>query len=342
MSSSTDERGESDPSTLLSHVGEFELIRRIASNLSKGSAVVGIGDDAAVLDGPGSDYLLATVDMLVEGVHFRLPETAFDDLGRRAIAVNVSDIAAMGGSPTFALVSLALPHSVRLSDIEVLYEGLRDEGETYGVSIVGGNLTATSGPLSVDTTMLGRVPRNEVVLRSGGRPGDLLAVTGTLGHAAAQQIAHERGIGLAESKELRAGAIDVPMPRLAEGRALASGHLVHAMLDISDGLAGDLHHLCEASEVGAVVRSASLPIRASTHAIAEIAGVDAIRLALGGGEDYELLAAIPPDAFAPSRAAVAPTELTIVGELVEAGAGIALEDEHGSRVPLAAEGWTHF
>ena len=203
-------------------IGEFELIDRLSGLVGGSAAVVGIGDDAAVLDFGGTDYVLATVDMMVQDVHFELRDTDPRLIGRRAIAINVSDIAAMGGEPSFALISLALPAECPVDFVERLYEGLRHESGLTGAGIVGGNMTRTSGPICIDVTVLGRVPKDEVVLRSGARAGDILAVTGTLGGAAARRLARSSD---QEDGSLQKSSIDgepgSPVSRVSAARRLA-------------------------------------------------------------------------------------------------------------------------
>jgi thiamine-monophosphate kinase len=314
-------------------LGEFGLIDRIGQLVGPSEAVVGIGDDAAVLDLGEPDYLLATVDMLVERIHFPQDADA-RDLGRRALAVNLSDIAAMGGIPRFALVSLALPEKTPKARVERLFEGLRDEGNRYGVSIVGGNITSTPGPLAIDVTLLGRVPRDEVLLRSGARPGDLLVVSGTLGQRAAQRLLHDRVPS--------APPPGVPEPRIGLGRALAAAGLAHAAIDISDGVGSDLHHLASRSGVGALVEGARLPISGETQRAAGRLWLDPLQLALFGGEDYELLLAIPPDRLDAAIDAAGAVPLRAIGQVTARGAGVVLQSPNGESRPLEARGWKHF
>jgi thiamine-monophosphate kinase len=330
-----DASGGGTPS--LHELGEFGLIERLARLVPGSTAVVGIGDDAAVLDMGGPDYLLATVDMLVEGVHFD-PETVEPHvLGRRALAINVSDIAAMGGEPSFALISLALPPKCSARFLDQVYEGLAEEAALTSTGIVGGNVTGTSGPLCIDVTLLGRVPRGEVVLRSGAQPGDFLVVTGHLGGAAGLRAAAKSTAPLVTD-----GLSLVPVSRVAAARALASAGLAHAMMDLSDGLAGDLHHLCRASNVGAVVWADRLPISGVTGAIATSLGISAESLALTGGEDYELLIALSARDVERAQIRAGDVALTVIGEIVDPASGVTLLTNEGVRQELPPSGWTHF
>lgn len=323
--------------------GEFEFIRRLSTVVRGSAAVVGSGDDAAVLDMGGPDFLLATVDMAVQDVHFDLEKIEPIIIGRRALAMNVSDIAAMGGTPSFALVSLALPPTTPSALIEAIYAGLDFEAALTGTGLAGGNITTTNGPLCIDVTLLGRVPRTEVVLRSGARPGDLLMVTGDLGAAAARRAALNLAGPTDQDKDVAWTTLpSVVEPRVAAARGLASAHLARAMLDLSDGLSGDVHHLCRASHVGAVIRGGLLPISPATRATASTLGESMLSLALSGGEDYELLVAVSPDEVELARAAAGDVALTVIGEVVAEEHGVVFLSESGGPIDFALSGWTHF
>lgn len=327
----------------LADIGEFGLIDRIASIVGETGAVIGIGDDTAVVDLHTGDYLLATVDMLVEGVHFRRATIGAFELGRRALAITLSDIAAMGGSPSFALTSIAASPDTPLRFVEDLYRGIRFEGEGVGVGLIGGNTTRTAGPITLDVTLLGTVPRNEAVRRRGAQPGDALVVTGLLGEAAARRLLldHPHLMEAGDFTEFLS-RYAVPEPRISAGRDLAARHLAHAMLDISDGLASDLHHLTQASAVGAVIYEENLPISTTARSIAGLVGLNPSELALFGGEDYELLFAVAENAVDDARAAVGRLPLYVVGTVLAPEHGLLLERFGGAREPLPARGWTHF
>src|SRR5215472_13633899 len=233
---------------------EFELIARLTSGLpSREDVRLGVGDDCAVMDVGGDQLLLATCDSQVEGVHFTLQTSSPEQIGRKALAVNLSDIAAMGGTPRFALVSLLLPSHLSLEILEEMYTGLRQEAERFATAIVGGNIaSAGSTPsLTIDITLLGSVIRDRAITRAGARPGDMLCVTGYLGDSAAGlfTLLHpEYPYSLAACDHVRV-VHRTPHPRVAEGQILSQfgPQVITAMLDISDGLSGDLAHLCERS-----------------------------------------------------------------------------------------------
>jgi thiamine-monophosphate kinase len=309
---------------------EFELIEAftLALPLRGEGVLVGAGDDAAVLrPAPGED-LVATVDAVVEGVHFD-PRFTPEDVGWKALAVNLSDLAAMGARPLWALVALAIPAGTRPATVKRIARGLGACARAHRTAVVGGNVSRAR-ELSLTVTALGAVPEGRAVLRSGARPGDLVAVTGTLGDAA---------LGL------RAGAPRAlvsrqrrPAPRLAAGRALAG--VVRAAIDVSDGLAQDLEHVCRASGVGARIGLPDLPLSPAYRRMARRLP-DPFAPALAGGEDYELVVAIPPTSLERARAAArrARTPLTVIGRFVR-GEGVRVVGARGEPVSVP-EGHDH-
>jgi thiamine-monophosphate kinase len=329
-------------------LGEFELIARLTTGLRLQPEVgVGVGDDAAVLNWASGYQLVVTCDTQVEGRHF-LPAVALpEQVGRRALAVNLSDLAAMGAEPLFALVSLLLPASTAVEWIERMYSGLRQHAEAFGVSLVGGNIAGTSGPLAVDITAMGRVSTGRAILRSGAQPGDRLCVTGSLGAAAAGllTVRHPdmaKKLPAAMTQEVR-GALLEPQPRVAAGRALADLGRVSAMIDVSDGLAADLGHLCKLSHVGATLDEAAIPITSATAAIAKALGYGPSALALHGGDDYELLFAVSPEAAPQALACVTATgtSATAIGWITEPDTGIQLRKADGAFGRIEPRGWDH-
>ncbi|HEU5348978.1 MAG TPA: thiamine-phosphate kinase [Ktedonobacterales bacterium] len=332
----------------LEDLGEFGLIARLTSNLeTRPDVALGIGDDAALLD-PGPDMLVAvTVDALIAGRHFLMAVSTPEEIGRKALAVNLSDLAAMGAEPCWALVSLMLPASLEVGVLDGMYAGLRSEAQRYGVALVGGNVTATDGPLTIDVMALGRCPRGMQVTRAGGRPGDLLVVTDSLGAGVAGLLVArepERAGGLAQSLLQQArGAMVSPIPRVEAGRALASGRLATAMIDISDGLTSDLNHLCESSGVGAELDASLIPVNPVAAEIAVHYGRDPLALALNGGDDYELLCAIAPERRDETLAVLRAVGCApaVIGRLTAPGSGMTLRRADGSTEPLAPRGWDH-
>jgi len=319
---------------------ELALIERIArrSTLRPGTSV-GIGDDAAVL--ALGDDALASHDMLVEGVHFRRSTTSLRDLGAKAVAVNISDIAAMGGVPVAVLVGLGVPDGVDADEVDELYAGMDEMAGAYGVTIAGGDVT--SAPLLIlAVTALGRaVPGVAPLRRSGARAGDLLCVTGPLGAAAAGLLLLEDpslAVGVEEHDDLVA-AHRRPFPRTDAGAVLAAGGAT-AMLDLSDGLGLDARRLALASGLRARVDLDAIPVAAGVAGAAAATGRDPRLLAATGGEDYELLASVPPGRLPALRERLG-GGLHVVGDLVTGTPGVELLDSDGA--PIAAErlGWEH-
>ena len=294
----------------LKEIGEFGFIDRIAARTTSGSGVVlGIGDDAAaIVSDPGLQTLI-TADMLVEGVHFDLSFTTPSELGRKSLAVNLSDIAAMGGKPRFALLSLAVPPGLSLEFLDAFMEGFISRAERYGVALIGGDTCASRAGFVVSVTLLGEQRPDRVIRRSGARPGDRVYVTGTLGDAALGLELLRRGErdGAAVNRHLD------PLPRTEAGLALAEAGVPTAMIDVSDGLLADLGHILRQSGCGATLALDRLPL--SAEYLDRIGGMsqDRFALALSGGEDYELLFTAPAERemellelFAPLALAVTP------------------------------------
>lgn len=331
----------------VSELGEFGLIARLTQNLEgRSDVVLAAGDDAAVLDFGGDTLLVATVDAQVEGRHFLPGVASPEDIGHKALAVNLSDVAAMGAEPLWALVSLVLRPSLDVAFLDGIYSGLRSLATRHGVAIVGGNVAASDGPLVVDITVLGRAQRGAVLTRSGGRPGDILLITGTLGLAAAGLVLATRDANIDVSNAVRIAArqaLVTPSPRLAEGTALAKAGMVTAMLDVSDGLAADVGHLCDASGVDVLIEAARIPIDPTVVAVAGATGRDPLTLALTGGEDYQLAFSVRPDALEQALAAVRGVGGTAaqIGTLTDAGSGRKLLLPDGSVVDLPAGSWDH-
>jgi thiamine-monophosphate kinase len=211
------------------------------------------------------------------------------------------------------------------------------------VGIIGGNTARTHGPITLDLTLLGEVPKPEVLLRRGAQVGDVVAVTGFLGDAAASRLRAEQGLNLdVDDGEIHVGQHLVPEPRVAAGIALSASHLAHALMDISDGLGSDIHHLADASQVGSVIYEQNLPISLATHHTADRLGRIPPDLALFGGEDYELLIALPEESLERARQALGSVPLHEVGTILRRDQGVLLETIGGKREPLLPRGWTHF
>lgn len=329
-------------------LGELGLLARIRERLTSSRPTpdvpTGIGDDAAVLALDRGTHLVATTDALVEGVHFDRALSSPEDIGFRALAVNLSDLAAMGAKARWALLSLIVPPTTDVGVIDGIVEGLDALAGTAGISVVGGNLTRTSGPLVIDVTAFGAVHPRRTLLRSGGRPGDALYVSGPLGAAAA-------GLGMlsAGTASDDAGAAACiaryrrPEPRLRLGYAVAAARAARAAIDSSDGLAVAAAQLAEASGCGVEIDASALPIAPAAHAWWLSRGADPVHEALTGGDDYELLFAVPTRSagrLRHARSRVTEPALTRVGVLTAARGAWLLHDD-GSRQPLPG-GFAHF
>jgi thiamine-monophosphate kinase len=307
---------------------------------------VGIGDDCAVLVPTAGARLVATTDLLIEDVHFRRRYTEPADLGWKSLAVNLSDIAAMGARPRWALVALACPGDTAMDEVEAFYTGALALGGEHGVAIVGGDTSDSPTGWFVNVSVLGETLRAPK-LRSGAKVGDVVAVTGPLGRAAAGLAVLERpkapaGVSAEALARLTSTHLR-PRPRVAEGGWLGTAGGVTAMIDVSDGVATDLGHIAEESEVGARVEIDRLPIDDDTRVVARALGADPVAWATGGGEDYELLltctrAALPRVAEGLER--TSGTHLIPIGEIV-GGGGVAFIDARG-RASGAARGFEHF
>lgn len=325
--------------------GEPALIEALARRFGAGPAevVLGIGDDCAALDLGGPDYLLWTMDTLVEGVHFDLAYFTLEQLGRRSLAVNLSDLAAMGGSPRYALLSLGWPPGRDITGALEVGQGLAQAAREFGVAVIGGDTIASPAGVMVTVSLLGTVPRAEMLRRTGARRGDRIYVTGPLGEAAAGLEILRRQLAVPpDLKEALCQAHLSPRPQLAAGRLLARQGLATALIDLSDGVATDLFHICRASGVGARVEAALLPVSPGVRTVAEILKQDPLKLALTGGEDYQLLftSAKPPEALeaAFSRAGLPPP--LPLGEMV-AGEAVILATSGGEQ-DISGAGYDHF
>ena len=309
-------------------MNEFELIARLTQSLATNPAVVvGPGDDCAVLDlgVPGQRFLLKT-DAVVEGIHFTR-ETPPEKIGRKALTRGLSDLAAMAGTPIAALVTLALPKDFDPDQVAAIYAGMNALAREFGVAIVGGETTTNPGGRLISIALLGSATAGRIPLRSGARVGDGIFVSGTLGGSMA---GHHLDF----------------TPRLAEARWLVEHFAIHAMIDVSDGLAGDLRHLLHAASVGAVLLKTSIPVSQAAKAAAR-AGTNAkpaVLAALTDGEDFELLfTAAPGDAVALLdgwKQQFPDTKLTCIGKIV-AGEGIRLNDRYSSQL-FHGDGYVHF
>lgn len=326
--------------------GEIALIESLAREFGTPppDVILGIGDDCAALAVDGDRFLLWTVDTLMEGVHFDLSYMSLEQLGWKALAVNVSDIAAMGGEPRYALLSLGWPPGRDRAGVLEFVGGLKQAAIEFGVDVIGGDTVSSPGGVMVTLTVTGWVPAPEMVRRAGARVGDLIYVTGVLGESAA-------GLEILKSQVEVEPALKTPLiqahlaprPQLQAGRVLARLRLATAMIDLSDGVATDLFHICRASGVGARIVAAQVPVSPQVRAAAPLINRDPLDLALKGGEDYQLLFTSPPEKEevllqALAKAGVPPP--LPLGE-VTAGDRVLLVTESGEQ-DISGAGFDHF
>lgn len=335
----------------LAEIGEEALIDRIISkHLLPESApglVIGVGDDAAVLSAPadGEESLtIVSTDMLIEGTHFRLDLTTPYQLGWKSVAVNISDIAAMGGLPTWTFVSFGFKPDTQVEFVDELYRGMRECAARFDSTVAGGDTNAAEGNCVISVCQTGLVEPDRLARRKGARPGDRVLVTGWLGNSrAGLELLFKHGLD--EAARMYGWLVSthlMPVPRVPEARAAVETGAVRAMMDLSDGLAADLPKLCKAGSVGAVVSAEKLPISEDVRSAGRQLGVDATDLAAEGGEDFELLMAVAPEHVERVIAAVqaeTETPVTEIGEITEAELQIAYPD--GTRRPLKG-GYEHF
>jgi len=306
---------------------------------------VGIGDDAAVWKTSGSHLSVLTTDMLVDGVHFRSHATTPEDLGAKALAVNLSDIAAMGARPAVAVIALGITEGFDSDWLRGLYRGMAGLADSSQCAIAGGDIVRAPA-LTIAVTIAGHVRPSRLRVRSGAKPGDLIAVTGALGRAAAGLRALDRQVAEALDPVQRAavcGAYLRPTPRLREGAFLGGSSAVHAMMDISDGLSTDVGRLSAASGVDAVIDLRLLAVDPAVSAAAKLTGDDALRLTLDGGDDYELLVAIKRRSFAQVARGLRSrcgTVLRAIGTF-EKGSGAVWSVDESGRKPLPPRGYDH-
>lgn len=341
----------SEKRTEIGDLGEFGLIDHLSKEIKhyNSSTIKGIGDDAAVYDA-GDEYVVITTDMLVEGVHFDLSYMPLQHLGFKAVAVNVSDVAAMNAIPKQITVSLGLSNRFSVEAVEVIYEGIRAACEAYNVDLVGGDTTTSRSGLVISVTAMGTTEKDKIAYRSGAKPSEILCVTGDLGAAY---------VGLQVLEREKQEFIGNPnmQPKLDKypyivGRQLkprARMDIIHefrdlgivptSMIDVSDGLASDVFHICKQSNVGVAIYEDKLPIDKEAYETAAEFGFDPNTCALNGGEDYELLFTIVQEDFEKIKNHA---EIHTIGYMQPLEKGKAMVTRSGNAIELKAQGWKHF
>lgn len=337
--------------TEISEIGEFGLIGRIRemAHIVNKSTIQGIGDDAAVIEN-GQDFLVVSTDALVENVHFDLGYVPLKHLGYKAMAVNFSDIAAMNGVPQQVVVALGLSNRFSVEAVEELYEGMRLACEKYGVDLVGGDTTTSRSGLFMSITVLGKVAKDKIAYRKGAQEKELICVTGDLGAAymGLQVLEREKQVFQAnpemqpdlQGKDYIIERQLKPEPRVDVVKELARlGVKPTSMIDVSDGLASEILHLCKASGLGARIYEEKLPIDRLTYEVAREFELDPVTVQLNGGEDYELLFTMAQEDYEKLRNH---PDISVIGYMEAAGSTPVMVTKQGNEIPLQAQGWKHF
>jgi thiamine-monophosphate kinase len=335
----------------ISDLGEFGLIDRIASgfSLKNRTSIKGIGDDAAVIDA-GDDYLLVSTDLLIEGIHFDLAYTPLHHLGYKAIAINVSDIAAMNGKAEQVTVGLALSNRFSVDAVDALYEGMKAACDSFTVDLVGGDTTSSRAGLMISITAIGRVKKDKIAYRNGAKPSDIICVTGDLGGAfiGLQVLEREKEVYITnpemqpqlEKYEYMVGRLLKAEARTDIVSDLAEAGVVPtSMIDVSDGLASELFHLSKQSNVGIHIFEDKIPLDHQTYDAALEFKLDPITCALNGGEDYELLFTI---AQADYEKIKKHADIHMIGYTNDKPEERIMVSKQGTVIPLKAQGWNHF
>ncbi|MFC1568433.1 thiamine-phosphate kinase [Candidatus Margulisiibacteriota bacterium] len=303
----------------LSQLGEFGLIDQLTKLLgvSRKGARLGIGDDAAAIElKTKGSLLLITTDTLIENVHFKLKTTSFTDLGNKALAINISDVAAMGGVPAYALVTIGASKTVPVKNIRQIYKGVDKLARRHGIEVIGGD-TVSSRDLIVSITLLGEVEKKYLLTRAGAKPGDLILVTGDFGGPAAAGY---------DSRKWKVES------RTQEARMIAKSQIATAMIDSSDGLARSVLEICKASRVGAVIYEKEIPLARGAN----------VQQGLHGGEEYELVFTAPAEAVKKIKKLLGKTPLSIVGDILLRKKGVNVLDLTGRVKALKNGGYEHF
>lgn len=325
-------------------IGEFELIARYFAPLAEGEpAALGLVDDAAVLPPPPGRELVLTADAMVSGVHF-LPDDPAGSVARKLLRVNLSDLAAMGAVPLGYLLTCTWPKTTEESWVAAFAEGLARDQESFAVPLLGGDMTSTTGPLTLSLTAIGHVAPGSALRRSGARAGDRIYVSGTVGDGAlGLLLLSGRLDGLSEqARQHLTQRFRLPAPRLALGRALSEGALATACLDVSDGLVADLGHIAECSRLAARIEAERVPLSEAAQDALSV-DLELFPRLLTGGDDYELCFTVAPErgAAVDALARDLGLRLTDIGCMIE-GEGVEVLDRDGQALTLSRTGWTHF
>lgn len=332
----------------ISDIGEFGLIERIKKivPLAKSNIIQGIGDDTAVLKVSDQNWLLATCDIQIEDTHFQMKYNSPYQIGRRAMTVNLSDIASMGGRPTYAMVSAGLSPNLKVETFDDLFQGMSDTLTEHSAFIIGGNLAHTTDKLIIDVFLLGEISPDQIVLRNGAKPGDRIFLTGTLGSSAAGfNVLENFGKDYPREYSHFVQSHLEPVAKINAGRMIAQSGYATAMIDISDGLASDLKHICDNSNVGAEIFEMKIPFAETMDELANKISKNKLGIALHGGEDYELLFTMKPDIpnqIIEKISNESKTKITEIGKILSKEEGYNIITEGNQQLPLQTKGWDHF
>lgn len=338
--------------TQVGRLGEFGLIKRLTEKivLKQPSTIKGVGDDAAVIEPEKDHVILLSTDMLAEGVHFDLTYTPLRHLGYKAVAVNVSDICAMNGTPTQITVSIGISNQFSVEALEELYRGMHFACEEYGVDLVGGDTTSSNSGMVINIAILGKAKKENITYRNTAKVGDIICVSGDLGAAYSGLLILNRGKEqFANDLEARPDltGYDYVLKRQLMPQArvdiveLFKTHSIipTAMIDISDGLSSEVNHLCEDGKIGAIIDEERIPIHEAVKKAAEEFKKAAMSFALSGGEDYELLFTLSKKDFEKLKNS---DLIKRIGEIVSPAQGVSFRDKAGKLHPLSAKGWDSF
>ncbi len=342
---------DSEKRTEINTLGEFGLIDHLTNSFKNQnkSTIKGVGDDAAVID-RGDYFEVVTTDILIEGIHFDLSYTPLKHLGYKAVAVNVSDIAAMNGTPEQITVSIAISNRISVEALEELYEGIKFACGDYKVDLIGGDTTSSLSGLMISITAIGKVDKDKVTYRNGAKVGDVVCVTGELGGAymGLQILEREKQVFLdLPDAQPKLDKYNYIVQRLLKPRARMDvihdmnelGAVPNAMIDISDGLASELHHIAKQSEVGFKIIDENIPVNNETYETALALNIGPVTCAMNGGEDYELLFTISREGYEKLKTHF---DIVGIGEVVPKEEGINIITKAGRAHPITAQGWNHF
>ncbi len=328
----------------LKELGEFRFISRITDGcLVRTEGVIkAIGDDCCVFRAPQGKVVLLTTDMLIEDIHFLRNGITPYELGRKSLAVNISDIAAMGGIPGEAVISIGIPATIEIEYLDKLYEGMKSMAREFSVNLLGGDTTSSPKPLVINIALVGWAAEDEVLYRSGAKEGDVIFVTGEVGTSAAGLDLILTGKSFGGKDALLAAHVN-PTPQIREGRIIAGLKVANSLIDVSDGVASDLGHICEESGVGAVLEESRMPVTDTFRSYCSEHRLECERLMLHVGEDYVLLGTVPAASADRLKSALesAGCRFFPIGTIVR-GEGILLQGSDGSTRRIAASGFDHF